>query len=48
MYDSLDMERDIIFSHFGAFFVLLTPLTTQKIKILKKKNAWIYHHFTEV
>ena len=25
-----------IFCHFGQFFALLTPLTTQKIKILKK------------
>ena len=40
----------IVISHFGLFFVVLTPLTARKIKILKKwkKKAWRYHYFTYV
>ena len=35
---------------FWAIFCPFTPLTTQKIKMLKKwkKNTWRYHHFTQV
>ena len=33
---------------FWAIFCHFTPLTTQKIKILKKKITWRYHHFTQV
>ena len=51
---------DVWFLRYGApktescliwiIFYPFTSLTTQKIKILKKKlkNAWIYHHFTQV
>ena len=35
------------FCHFGPFFALY-HLTTLKIKNLKKKNSWIYHHFTQM
>ena len=37
------------FLSFWAIFCPFTPLTTQKIKILKKwKKAYRYHHFTQV
>ena len=40
---------DRIFCHFGQFFAPSSPLTTQKIKNLRKwKNTWRYHHFTQV
>ena len=40
----------IVIFHFGLYFSLyLTPLTVQKMKISKKwRNAWRYHHFTQV
>ena len=49
---SWDMVRDgcnCCFS-FWAILCTFTPLTTQKMKISKKmkKNAWRYHHFTQV
>ena len=37
MYDSWD-GSDTIFCHFGPFFCPFTSLTTQKIKILKKRK----------
>ena len=41
------MERN--FCHFRIFFCPFTPLTTWKIKHLKKwKNTWSYYHFTHV
>ena len=49
MYASWDMKcgRDSFLS-FWAIFSPFTPLTTQKIKILKnEKNTW-RHHFTHV
>ena len=37
------------FLSFWAIFCCFTPLTTQKIKILKNwKKAWRYYHFTHV
>ena len=40
------------FLSFWAIFCPFTPLTTQKIKIKKKKkndkNSWRYHHFTKM
>ena len=40
---------DRIFCHFRIFFCPFTPLTTWKIKLLKKwKNTWSYYHFTHV
>ena len=37
------------FLSFWTIFCPFTPLTTQKIKILKKwKKAWRYYHFTQV
>ena len=34
---------------FWAIFCPFTPLTAQKMEILKnEKNAWRYHHFTRV
>ena len=50
MYGSWDMEcnRQNLFS-FWTVFCSFTPLTTQKIKILKNgRNAWRYHYFTLV
>ena len=38
-------------SHFGPFYVLLPlppPLTTRRIKILKKWKKSLHHHFTQV
>ena len=50
MYDSWYMECDRMSCHFGPFFCPFTPLTTQKIKSLKKwkkkKQSWRYYHFT--
>ena len=48
MYGSWDIRQDK--QLFWAIFCLLTPLATQKIKILKKrkKTPWRYHHFTQV
>ena len=50
MYGSWDMERDRHeFLSFWTVFFPFSSLTTQKIKILKHwKNAWRYHHFTQV
>ena len=51
MYASWDMERDRQnFLSFWASFCPFSPLTTQKIKILKKwkKRLVRYHHFTQV
>ena len=45
------MINDRIFCHFGPFFSNFTPLTTRKIKILKKwkkKYTWRNYHFTHV
>ena len=40
---------DIFFLPFWTIFCVFIPLTTQKIKILKKgKKAWRYHNFTHV
>ena len=40
---------DRIFCHFRIFFCPFTPLTTWKIKLLKKwKNTWSYYHFTHL
>ena len=40
---------DRIFCHFRLFFCPFTPLTTWKIKLLKKwKNTWSYYHFTHL
>ena len=49
MYSSWGMKHDRQnFSVFWAIICPSTPLTTQKIKILKKwKNTWKYH-FTQV
>ena len=44
-YGVWQTEFFLILDHFLPFY----PLTTQKIKILKKwKNTWRYHHFTQV
>ena len=50
MYGSWDMKRDRQnFLSFWAIFCPFTPLTTWKIKILKKrKNNCRYHHFTQM
>ena len=50
IYDSWDMEHDRQnFLSFWTIFWTFTPLTTQKIKILKnKKTTWRYYHFTHV
>ena len=51
MYASWDIERDRQnFLSFWASFCPFSPLTTQKIKILKKwkKRLVRYHHFTQV
>ena len=51
LYCSWDMacDRCNCYFSFWAIFCPFTPLTTQKIKILKKwKNTWRYHHFTQV
>ena len=46
MYDSWDMKRDRqIFLSFWAIFCPSTPVTTQKIKILKK---WKQQNFIQV
>ena len=49
MYGSRDMEhnRQNVLS-FWNNFCPFTPLTTQKIKIKKKKSTWRYRHFTHV
>ena len=45
-YQAQQTEFFVILEH---FFCLFTPLTTQKIKILKKwKNPWGYYYFTYV
>ena len=36
------------FCLFCAIFSPFTPLTTQKLKVLKWKNNWSYYHFTHV
>ena len=47
IYGSWDTECDR--QNFFLFWTIFCPLTTQKIKILKKwKNTWRYHHFTQV
>ena len=50
MYGSWDIEHDgQNFLPFWTIFCPFIPLTTQKIKILKKwKKAWRYYHFTQV
>ena len=51
MYGSWDMEHDRHnFLSFRTIFCSFTPLTTQKIKTLKKwkKSTWRYYHFTKV
>ena len=51
IYGSWDMNRGRQkFCCFGSFFYPFTPLTIQKIKILKKwkKKSWRYYHFTQV
>ena len=50
MYGSWDMERDRQnFSSIWVIFCPFTPLTTLKIKILKKwKSNWRYHYFIQV
>ena len=53
MYDSWDEACDgQNFLSFWTIFCPFTPLTTQKIKILKKwgkkKSTWVYYHFTQV
>ena len=49
MYGSWDMECETEFFVIKTPFSLLTPLITQKIKILKKwKKAWRQYHFTHV
>ena len=50
MYGSWDIEHDgQIFLSFWTIFCHFIPLTTQKIKILKKwKKALRYYHFTQV
>ena len=51
MYGSWDMVHDRYNCYFSfwAIFCPFTPLTAQKIKILKKwKNSWRCHHFTYV
>ena len=52
MYHSRDMECNRQnFLSFWTVFCSFTPLTTRKIKILKKwkkKAAWRYYHFTQV
>ena len=47
MYGSWDMECNG--HNFLSFWTVFFPLTTLKIKILKKwKNTWRYYHFTNV
>ena len=49
LYCSWDMAHDRCNCYFSfwAIFCPFTPLTAQKIKILKKwKKTWRYHHFT--
>ena len=47
MYGSWDKKhKDRVFCHFGTFFYPLTLLTTQKIKILKKKSLGILSVYT--
>ena len=51
VYCSWDMARDRrnCYFSFCAIFCPFTPLTARKIKISKNwKNAWRYHHFTNV
>ena len=52
MCRSWDMVRDRCncYLSFWAIFCSCTPITTWKIKILKKwnKHTWRYHHFTQV
>ena len=51
LYCSWDMVRDRCNCYFSfwTIFCPFTPLTAQKIKIMKKwKTAWRYHHFTYV
>ena len=53
MYGSWDIGHNRpIFLLFWTIFCPFTPLTTQKIKLLKKtnkkKNTWRYYHFTQV
>ena len=48
MHGSWDMKCNRHnFLSFWATFFNFTPIAAQKIKI-KKKNAWRYHHFTQV
>ena len=49
-YGAQQTQFFLILDHF-LFFYTPSPLTTQRIKILKKwkkKNTWRYHHFTQV
>ena len=47
MYGYWDIKHHIIFLSFWAISCPITPLTTQKIKILKKwKKSWRYYYFT--
>ena len=47
-FSNMECNRQNFWS-FLAIFCSFTPITTQKIKILKKwKNNWRYHHFTQV
>ena len=52
LYCSWGMARDRhnFYFSFWAIFCSFNPLTTQKIKILKKwkRNAWRYYYFTHV
>ena len=50
MYGSWDMEHDgHNFLSFWTIFCPFTPLTTRKVKILKKgEKPWRYYHFTNV
>ena len=50
IYGSWDMEcNGQNFLSFWTIFCLFTPLTAQKIKILKnEKISWRYHHFTQL
>ena len=50
MYGSWDMACDRqLFCHFGPFFTLLPSENSKKSKFwINWKNAWKYHHFTQM
>ena len=50
LYGSWDMVHIMCYFSFWAIFCPFTSLISQKIKMKKKneKNAWRYHHFTQV